>query len=231
MRSTLKLIGTFLLVTFAGTCLVLMTAAPAMAQTDILLQLPSGSTFKLDRENSDNFDDIIVGAIATGHVKVIDGSRGAGAPGGHVKVFDARTRSNTSLLHVQQLTVGDLNMLRPANTVMITHTTSDVSVKFDNAAPLKSPRNGKPVMWTRADGTKWELTSWLKDAALIQVLKSSTEIVTRTFTLSEDGKVLNIKVVLSSRNSQPNTPSPVQLNFNLTVVTQTAVGNGNSQVR
>ena len=170
MLSTTKLIQGFLLVAFAVVSLVFVTAGPAVAQSNILLQVPSGSRFTLDREKSDNLD-IIVGA-------------GPGAPGGHVKAFSA----------------GTWQMIRPSKSVVITHTTSEVSVKFDNSASLKSTLNGQPVTWTRSDGAKYKLTSSLKNGSLIQALSSSDETVTRTFTVS--GSTLTIKVEASSSRLQ-----------------------------
>ena len=116
----MKLLRNFLFVAFAIVSLVFVTAGPAVAHSDILLQVRSGSRFTLDRKASDN-----------------------GAPGGHVKVFDAIPRQ----------------MLKPSKSLVITHTTSEVSIKFDNSAPLKSPLNGQPVNWTRGDGAKFKLTS------------------------------------------------------------------------
>ena len=167
MLSTTKRMRTFLLVTFAILSMIFVAAGSAVAQSDILLQVQSGTRFTLDREKNDN-SDIIVGA-------------GPGAVGGHVKVFDGRTSQ----------------MLKPSKSLVITHTTSEVSVKFDNSAPLKSPTNGQPVTWTRADGAKYKLTSWLKNGALIQVLTSENETITRTFTVS--GSTLTVKLEVSGQ--------------------------------
>jgi hypothetical protein len=142
----------------------------APAQSNILQQVRSGSRFVLDRKKSGNID-VITGA-------------GPGAPGGHVKAFSGET----------------WRMLRPAENVVITHTTSEVSVKFDNSAPLKSPTNGQPVSSTRLDGAKYNLTSWLKNGSLIQVLSSSDETVTRTFTVS--GTTLRVKVEARGKPSR-----------------------------
>ena len=180
MLTTTKFIQPLLFVAFAVVSLVFVTAGPAAAQSDILQQVRSGSRFTLDRKKSDNFD-VIVGA-------------GPGAPGGHVKVFDGATGAPRATGHVKAFR-GTLEMLRPSESVVITHTTTEVSVKFDNYAPLKSPRNGQPVTWTRPDGAKYKLTSWLKNGSLIQVLSSSDETVTRTFTVS--GTTLKMKLEVS----------------------------------
>ena len=107
--------------------------------------------------------------------------RKASAPRGHVKAFDAITRQ----------------MLKPSKSVVITHTTSEVNIKFDNSAPLKSPLNGQPVTWTRSDGAKFKLTSSLKNGSLIQVLTSSNETITRTYTVS--GSTLIVKLEVSGQ--------------------------------
>ena len=181
----MKSIRTCLLFAFAVVSLVFVTAAPSMAQSDFLLQVRSGARFTLDREKSDNIDIIT--------------SAGPGAPGGHVKVFDGARKAGKASGHVKAFSAGTLQMLRPSESVVITHTTSEVSIKFDNYAPLKSSRNGQPITWTRPDGAKYKLTSWLKNGSLIQVLSSSDETVTRTFTVS--GSTLTIKLEASSSGS------------------------------
>ena len=70
---------------------------------------------------------------------------------------------------------------------------SNITVRFDSLAPLKSPINGDPVEWTRDDGVKFELKSWLRDGSLVQTLTAPDETITLTYTPSQKGQTLTIK--------------------------------------
>lgn len=173
--------------TMLGGVVLFLATTPSAAQTDILLQLrsgsPPGARFNLDPEASDKID-LIVGAAGApgGHVKVFDGRTNT-APGGHVKVLEAQTSFYSS--------------------VTIIPTKREVLVKFEGSVPLKSPVNGQAVKWTREDGAKFELKSWIENGSLVQTLTSKDQTITRTFTIQ--GSTLKVQIVDSSLSRGPLT--------------------------
>ena len=149
-----------------GVAVLLLYSTPAVAQSDILLQLrtSSGDRFRLDPSASDNVMQIIQAAIA------------------NLKP-EARAAEAKDLRR----------WVVSGKVTAIVSDPSDISVSFDSWAPLKSPINGQPVEWTREDGMKFELKSWLSDGSLVQTLTAPGETITLTYTPSRKGQTVTIK--------------------------------------
>ncbi|HKP76737.1 MAG TPA: hypothetical protein VJT67_14500 [Longimicrobiaceae bacterium] len=103
--------------------------------------------------------------------------------------------------------------LRRTNTVyqrvVINFTQAQVSTTFDQRHAIESPANGQPIKWTREDGEKFDLSTEWQNGRLIQTFRAEDGTRTNTYTISPDGRVLTMHVVLRS----PRLSGPVEYNL------------------
>lgn len=103
--------------------------------------------------------------------------------------------------------------LRRTNTVyqrvVVNFTQAEVSTTFDQRRPIESPANGQPVKWTREDGEKFDLSTEWQGGRLIQIFRAEDGTRTNTYTITPDGRVLTMHVVLRS----PRLSGPVEYNL------------------
>jgi len=103
--------------------------------------------------------------------------------------------------------------LRRTNTVyqrvVVNYTQAEVSTTFDQRHAITSPGNGQPIKWTREDGEKFDLSTEWQNGRLIQTFRAEDGTRTNTYTISADGRVLTMHVVLRS----PRLSGPVEYNL------------------
>jgi len=103
--------------------------------------------------------------------------------------------------------------LRRTNTVyqrvVVNFTQTEVSTTFDQRRAITSPANGQPVKWTREDGEVFDLSTEWQGQRLVQTFRAEDGTRTNTYTISADGRVLTMHVVLRS----PRLSGPVEYNL------------------
>ncbi|MET0497493.1 MAG: hypothetical protein ABW106_04365 [Steroidobacteraceae bacterium] len=110
---------------------------------------------------------------------------------------------------------GRLKKTNPAYArVELAGTADEFSVKFDDRKSVQIPLTGKPVMWARDDGEKFEVMARHEGSQIVQTFKSPDGQRINRFSLGADGK-LTMDVTVSSEQL----PAPVH--YDMTFVRST----------
>lgn len=92
--------------------------------------------------------------------------------------------------------------LRKTNTpyqrLTISHTAQQVTVTTDARRPIVSPANGTPVDWTREDGEKLKVSTEWENGTLEQTFKAEDGQRVNVYSVSSDGRTLNMRVTVTS---------------------------------
>lgn len=101
---------------------------------------------------------------------------------------------------------GRLTKLNPVyQRVALTQGPSEVTVKFDDRAPIRMPADGRAVAWTREDGEVFQVSARLQGDVLVQHLQGADGARTNTFRL-DAARQLSLSVeVKSAKLSGPLT--------------------------
>ena len=86
---------------------------------------------------------------------------------------------------------------------------------FDQRRAITSPANGQPVKWTREDGEVFDLSTEWQGQRLVQTFRAEDGTRTNTYSISADGRVLTMHVVLRSPRLSGRLPGVV--NFSVAV--------------
>jgi hypothetical protein len=73
-----------------------------------------------------------------------------------------------------------------------------ITVSYDVGKPVRTPADGSPGRWTRDDGDVYEVQTTFVDGHLHQSFKNKGGGRLNVFTLSPDGRMLTIDVMLTS---------------------------------
>ena len=87
---------------------------------------------------------------------------------------------------------------QPYKRLTISHTAQQVSVVTDDRRPIVSPANGTPVDWTREDGEKLKVSTEWENGTLEQTFKAEDGQRVNAYTMSADGRTLNMNVTITS---------------------------------
>lgn len=87
----------------------------------------------------------------------------------------------------------------PAFTRVEIETAPDaITVTFEARKPVRTPASGDTIRWTRDDGVEFDVHGRLGDDAFRQSFVNGSGTRLNVFTLSPDGRTLNLDVELSS---------------------------------
>jgi hypothetical protein len=102
---------------------------------------------------------------------------------------------------------GRLKKTNPAyQRIRIAQEGSQLSIQFDERAPLQMPADGRPVKWTREDGEVFDVNATREAGAMTQTFKAEDGERINRFSLSPDGNALTLEVTITS----PRLPAPVK---------------------
>lgn len=94
---------------------------------------------------------------------------------------------------------------QPYNRVVIDFNTSQVTITFDNRAPIQSPANGTPIRWTREDGEVLNVSTEWENSTLEHTFAAEDGQRVNTYSISADGNTLTMNVRVTS----PRLPQPL----------------------
>jgi len=94
---------------------------------------------------------------------------------------------------------------QPYNRVVVDYTQNQVTLTFDQRAAISSPANGTPIKWRRADGEVLDVSTEWENGVLEQTFKAEDGQRVNSFSLSEDGRTLTLRVTVTS----PRLPQPL----------------------
>ena len=110
-----------------------------------------------------------------------------------------------------ETTVGQMNFIkrpiargRLKNTnvayskIRLSRSATQISLSFDDRAPLRMPANGSPINWTREDGEVFTVSARWEDSKLVQNYKAGDGERTNTFRFNLDESELALDVVITS---------------------------------
>jgi hypothetical protein len=157
---------------FAWTlCLVLLCSAILLgSSTPTDVQKPAlDGTYTLDGAASDNVNQVIDAAV--GQLNFL----------------------------IRPIARGRLKKLNPVyNQVAIASSPNELSVKADSQPALRTPATGTPVAWVGPDGQKANVSMQLTGGHLVQTFRSADGRRVNDYTLSPDGRTLNVQVTETS---------------------------------
>jgi hypothetical protein len=157
---------------FAWTlCLVLLCSAILLgSSTPPDVQKPAlDGTYTLDGAASDNVNQVIDAAV--GQLNFL----------------------------IRPIARGRLKKLNPVyNQVAIASSPNELSVKADSQPALRTPATGTPVAWVGPDGQKANVSMQLTGGHLVQTFRSADGRRVNDYTLSPDGRTLNVQVTETS---------------------------------
>ena len=95
---------------------------------------------------------------------------------------------------------------QPYQRVVINYSPTQVSLAFDQRAPIVTPGNGTPTAWRREDGETLQVSTEWENGRLEQTFRAEDGTRENDFTLSEDGATLTMHVTITS----PRLPQPLR---------------------
>ena len=102
---------------------------------------------------------------------------------------------------------GRLKKTNPAyQRIRIAQEGPQLSIQFDERAPLQVPADGRSVKWTREDGEVFDVNATREAGAMTQTFKAEDGERINRFSLSPDGNALTLEVTITS----PRLPAPVK---------------------
>lgn len=172
------------------------------------------------RRTADMQESVMIRAFATGFFAVLIGFSAPGlaqetAPQG---TFAVTTPDDTGIKTAIDNAVAKMNFLfravargrlhdtNPRYQRLEIHTTDQqISVQFDQRAPIVMPATGAPVKWKREDGEVFDVSAHVGADALTQTFRSDEGQRVNEFRLHPDGS-LSLDVTVTS----PKLPAPVK---------------------
>lgn len=94
----------------------------------------------------------------------------------------------------------------PYASVAIARSAVGIATAYDGRAWIQSPEDGTAIKWTREDGEVLDLSTAMKGDTLVQTFVADDGSRENDFTLSPDGRTLNLDVTIRS----PRLPRPVR---------------------
>jgi hypothetical protein len=87
--------------------------------------------------------------------------------------------------------------------VVISRRGDIVSVAFDGQAPVETPADGRAVQWRRSDGEVFDVSTLVKDDALVQTFKAEDGQRVNTFTANAAGQLTMEATITSPQLAKP----------------------------
>lgn len=86
----------------------------------------------------------------------------------------------------------------PYQTVHLSTTASQVTIRIDEREPLTTPANGTPIQWKQASGEVVDVSTEWENGTLEQTFVAKDGQRVNHFSLSPGGELLHLKVTLTS---------------------------------
>jgi hypothetical protein len=102
-----------------------------------------------------------------------------------------------------RLRLRELN--QPPQRIDVASTESEVSITTDGKDVIRTPVDGKPVQWTRADGEQFTIRTTWDGRTLKRIFTAEDGERANTYDFSPDGATLTMSVTLTS----PQLPKPL----------------------
>ncbi len=116
-------------------------------------------------------------------------------------VWDATTQNNAA--EAVEAATADLNFLhrrfarahlqrtiQPHRSITIGQDQTTTSIAVDGEAPIRAPKGGEPVEWTRGDGKRMRASILAEDGEILQTLVAEDEEWEYRLRMSADGQAL-----------------------------------------
>jgi hypothetical protein len=89
---------------------------------------------------------------------------------------------------------------KPAGMIVIAMAGNEVTTRFDQDQPIRTPADGSTIDWTRDDGEKVKVTTSWMGATLKRAVAGKDATRTTSFSLDASGKVLTLQIQITSEH-------------------------------